>query len=146
MCQQSLELDSRFSIDFALQEFRHVVARLCPTMSTRVYKLYPQDDDDEGSPSVGTLYIPNRSPFDRGRRRSETSLDTQRPVTVTPGQDRSFMCIARDLDLWYRLVHTTDEDEKWIESISNSLKSKENYKELFIFWNNYLIKITHYEN
>lgn len=81
-------------------------------------------DDEDSNSKIGTLYVPNRSPFDRGRRRSETSLDTQRPVTVTPGQDRNFMCIARDLDLWYKFIHTVEDDEKGMESISNSLKSK----------------------
>ncbi|XP_053393950.1 KICSTOR complex protein SZT2-like isoform X2 [Mercenaria mercenaria] len=118
----NLSLKSRFSIDYVLQEFQHMVSRLSQTMSTKVYKMLPKEEVDEDS-NIGVLYVPNRSPFEAGRRRSETSLDNCRPVMLTPGIDSSFTAVSRDLEQWYTFIHHPyDEDEN--SEQSSSIKGK----------------------
>lgn len=53
-----------------------------------------------------------------GRRRSETSLDNCRPVTLTPGVDRSFTAVGRDFEQWYTFVHHMYDEEE-TEQYSN---------------------------
>lgn len=62
----NLSLKSRFSVDYVLQEFQHIVSRVCQTMSTKVYKMLPKEEVDEDT-NIGVLYVPNRSPFEVGK-------------------------------------------------------------------------------
>ncbi|KAL4236752.1 KICSTOR complex protein szt2 [Mactra antiquata] len=117
MHRVNFSLKSRFSIDYVLQEFHHIVKRSHQSMCTKIYKMLPKDEVDEDT-NIGLLYAPNRSPFESGRRQSETSLDTCRHQVVTPGVDLNFTAICRDLEQWYSFIHGVEDTGDTVSSTS----------------------------
>ncbi|XP_052774284.1 KICSTOR complex protein SZT2-like isoform X2 [Mya arenaria] len=119
----SLKLDSRFSLDATLQEFQQVLARLCPAVTTRVYKMLPQEEEDEDT-NIGMLYTPHRTPIVTYRRKSETALDVCGRSPVVPGADLHFMSVGRDLKQWYTFLQQGMEEEDVAELLAALVKGK----------------------
>ena len=49
--------------------------------------------------------------FQAGRRKSETSLDVCQGTTLSPGEDRNFISVGRNLNQWYSFIHPGSEEE-----------------------------------
>ena len=79
---------------------------------------------------VHTRYLDNKmikvachDVLQTGRRKSETSLDSTRPQTLTPGVDRNFSAISRDFEQWYTFIHHPYDEEDNTEQ-TTSIKGK----------------------
>ncbi|KAH3695457.1 hypothetical protein DPMN_082917, partial [Dreissena polymorpha] len=109
-------LHSRFAIDATLTEFQQIVVRLCPSVTTKVYKILPQEEEDENT-NIGMLYDAAKY----GGRRSVASYDTGLRLNISPGADLHFISVCRDIRQWYNFVqHNLDEEdhESYIDTLA----------------------------
>ena len=58
------------------------------------------------------------------RRRSETSLDSCHRMPLSPGEDRNFIAVGRNLKQWYSFIHHGGDEEFAAEQSSTPPKGK----------------------
>ena len=58
------------------------------------------------------------------RRRSETSLDSCHRMPLSPGEDRNFIVVGRNLKQWYSFIHHGGDEEFAAEQSSTPPKGK----------------------